>query len=179
MLHFAMSMSALSRDTETEAGFRDALVAQAERKRAHLRALVEQRRQIDLEWEQLRRYIDELNHTLRAEGLEIIDTSQDIKPRTGFAAPGNRSGNMPPRREPFVATSLTEAVKMLLAHHGQMHADELVNAIFDIKDRRGFLAAKQNLGSTLSRMAKKGSWKRGTRPNTYRPNDEEGNPANT
>lgn len=67
---------------------------------------------------------------------------------------------------------LPAAVTVVLSEGGVMHANDIVRAIFDVSDTSSdaFKAAKQNLGSTLSRKATEGLWQRADSPNTYRPN---------
>lgn len=150
--------------------FCDGLMRRAKAKQAEWRALLEQRQELDRKLEALKRYIASLNSILQLEGLPTIEVTNGQAQRVAPRQPRpTSSGQTPPRREAFRHMTLPEAVRHILTTNGSpMHADELVEAIFEISSRADFKAAKQNLGSTLSRKAAEGLWQRGDQPNTYR-----------
>lgn len=166
----------LPHEADDEEQYRTLLRHRAERRRDELAEAMRERQRLDQTVERLKSNIEHLNLLLRDEGLQPVDVDHlgQHKPRIAFGAPGNRSGQMPARRERFVVMSLPDAVEVILTENGEMHANEIVRAVFDVPDNdpAQFRAAKQNLGSTLSRKAAEGRWQRADRPNTYRPNPE-------
>jgi hypothetical protein len=155
--------------TEASGEFRAALLAQE-------RVLLERLREAELELtryqkevEQVRQYLTALIPIFRAEGLEsqFVPNTCATEPRIG--TPGNRSSNMPPRREQFTTMKLPDAVDQLLADGNEWHADNLVRAIFDVQDYKHHRAAKATLASALSAGVSKGRWDRvAAKGNTFR-----------
>ena len=148
-------------------GFKEELEQHAARKYEEYQAALKQKRQLELSIDGLRRYLEQMNPLLSAEGLQSLNLSLE-KAGTGFATPGNRSSDMPPRQARFAAASLAEAVLAVLDQASRsLHANEIVRQIWDIGSDRDHKKAKHSLVSTLSQGVKSGSWER-TGPNTYR-----------
>lgn len=139
--------------------FRDTLQREAEKKRDTWRSLAATRRIIENQVEELRRYIDDMNPLLIAEGLTPIDVT-DPTARVGFAAPGNRSPDMPARRVEFVHTSLRAAVESVLSRGGAQSIDQIIRSIYEAASPTEIRQAKRSLVSTLAEGARKGWWER-------------------
>jgi hypothetical protein len=157
---------------------RAALAAEAQHKRDEWRALVAERRRLETTMASLRQYLDVLNPMLRTHGVDPVDVA-DAAPKTGvgFATPGNRAKNMPPRRPEYQDTSITRAVEGLLQDGRVMHVDDMVREIYELHNDREFHAAKQSVASTAASWAKRGRWERGEQPNTFRLKRASGGPA--
>jgi hypothetical protein len=77
-----------------------------------------------------------------------------------IAVPGNRSTDMPPRREPYRSMSLFRAVALVLNSAPQLHADRIAELIYEVQSRDDVVHIKRGLVSTLSRGARRGLWER-------------------
>jgi hypothetical protein len=155
---------------QNDAEFREIITSRARSKRDHVLTLVRERRRLETEIDRERRYLDDLNRLLRDEGLETVEIPAAVEKPTVVSTHGRRNGNAPARRAPYDTMLLAEAVDSLLSHGRDMHADEIVREIFEAEDPKDFRSAKQNLGSTLSRLAKAGRWDK-VAPNRYRAKD--------
>lgn len=145
--------------------FRESLAAKADEKREHYNSLVATIHTLQLQLEVEKGYIENLNPLLVAEGMEAINLTPKGRDG-GFATPGNRSDKMPPRREPFAQVSLRQAVDSILKSGNTLHANDLAEAIFDIRDQKDIRIVKHSLVGTLADGVKRGWWER-VRPNTY------------
>lgn len=159
--------------------FRELLLARAKSRLAQLREKLLERERLDDEIESLRRYLDDLNPVLRDEGLDPV-IAPDVGPaKQPIGTPGNRSSNLPPRRDRFATMTLADAVGLLLADGEEWHADDLVKAIFEIQDHRQLRPTKATLASALRSGTVKGRWDRvAGKGNTFR-RKEEAMEANT
>jgi len=163
--------------TDDDEAFRAMLIARAQSRVTRLREMLQERDRLDAEIDSLRRYLDDLNPILRDEGLDPVvpPGAGPTKPAIGTA--GNRSTNLPPRRERFEKMTLADAVDLLLADGGEWHADDLVKAIFAIEDHKQIRPAKATLASALRSGAMKERWDRvGGKGNTFRRKQEETEP---
>lgn len=125
------------------------------------------RAQLDVRIAEIRSYLEALNPLLIRERLEpaMLD-DEGAKTHTGFAAPGNRSTDMPARQETFARMTLTDAVRTVLQSMGKQHADEIARRVFVIDSKHALARAKQTLVSTLANGYRKGKWDR-VGPNEY------------
>ncbi len=144
--------------------FIEGLKEQARVKRDEYATLTKERLRVESEISKLHQYIDELNPLLVRHGLDTIDLKAVAG--SGFAKPGNRSEFMPDRKPEYEGASLALAVEPLLRNNGRMHANELVKAIYEIRNATGHKYAKRTLVGTLRGMMKKGDVVR-VEPNTY------------
>ena len=108
--------------------------------------------------ERLKTYAEHMNELLKIEGenpVRLVDGSSG----TGFAKPGNRAKNMPPRKSVFEGMSIGRAIERVLSTApGAIHADVLVRAIYDVKTKEELNIAKRSLVSTARTGAKKRLW---------------------
>jgi hypothetical protein len=140
--------------------FRAALVA---KERALLELLGEAEEaaaQYAAEVKELRQYLADLVPIMQHEGLNPHFKPGPDRSEPPVGTAGNRSSNMPPRKEWYEDMPLTDAVAQLLANGEEWHADDLVRAIFIVQDHKQHRAAKATLASALSAGVKRERWDR-------------------
>ena len=143
------------------------------RERAHSKAeeikqLVHEQRRTEMLIERAKRYLDQLNAFLEAEGQrpELLKESPRVSP---IGKPGNRAKDFPIRKAEWEGMSLFEAVKAILetSPNEIQHADEIANKVYEIQTPKDLRRVKQSLVSTLRNGAKKGLWE-GLKRNKYK-----------
>ncbi len=144
------------RDDASDEVLRGVLDARARDQAARLRELRQERDRIDADIERVRQHLDHLAPLLRDVGLE---PPEEEKPGNAFV-PGNRSKRMPARRPEFASLSLPDAVAAILADGRTLHADQLVDIIFEEHSPAQHKAAKGTLASALAAGVNAGRWER-------------------
>jgi hypothetical protein len=147
--------------------FKDDLISQGQDKWMQLKNAEHERDKLEAFILDLRSYLADLNPLLIREGADPFPLDGEKRGRpTGFAAPGNRSADMPQRRPQFAGMTLGESVDSILESGNAYHVDELARQIYELRRPEDLKLAKRSLVSTLADGARKGRWLRPL-PNTF------------
>lgn len=103
----------------------------------------------------------------------LFDLAENGSQPTGHATGrpftvGNKNPAMPERRPEFAESTLLDAAgKIITGSADAVHANGVTDAVFEIRDQKGFNLAKHSVSSEMHRGAKKGFWLK-VGPNLYR-----------
>jgi len=138
--------------------FAEALTQRAAEKRAEYSQLVQQRRRLDVRIVRMTEYLDKLNEMLQAEDLRPIRLGQ-VSGQSNVGKPGNRAKGMPVRRVEWGGMTLTEIANVILNRtDDSLHADVIIEQVYEIESNADKKKAKLSIVSTLRRGAEKGLW---------------------
>lgn len=143
------------------------------RERAHSKAeeikqLLHEQKRLEMLVERGKKYLDQLNAFLEAEGQrpELLKESPKVSP---VGKPGNRAKDFPIRKAEWEGMSLFEAVKAILeaSPNDIQHADVIAHKVYEIQTPTDLRRVKQSLVSTLRNGVKRGLWE-GLKRNKYK-----------
>lgn len=138
--------------------FADALSQRATEKRTEYFQLVQERRRLDLRIERLRDYLDKVNGLLQAEDLQPVRLAQ-ASGGSIVGKIGNRAKGMPVRKVEWEGMTLTEIADAILGRTtDSLHADTIIEEIYEIESDADKKKAKLSIVSTLRRGAEKRLW---------------------
>ena len=144
--------------TERQMSFGEALRQQAAEKQREYAALVHENKKLAVRLERCKAYVANLNNLLVAHGLSPIQLLEPTR-RGGVGRPGNRAKDMAVRRAEWEGMSLTEVISSILDESNEtMHANALVDRIYEIESDKDRARAKHSLVGTLRAGARKGLW---------------------
>ncbi|MDO8531648.1 MAG: hypothetical protein Q7T26_05710 [Dehalococcoidia bacterium] len=144
--------------SERQTTFEEALLQQAAEKQREYSQLVHEAKRVTLRLEKCKAYVQQLNSLLVAHNLSPIQL-HELTPKGGVGKPGNRSKDMPVRRAEWEGMSLTQIVSSILGETDEvMHANALVERIYEIDNDRDRLRAKHSLVGTLRAGARNELW---------------------
>lgn len=153
-----MNTNGASPNAPNETDFHSSLRLQATEKSAEYSKLAHQSRRITVQLERVKSYIEHVNALLEAEGLPLVRLDSPSK-ATGFAKPGNRSKNMPVRKVQWEGYSLADISELILNDTDRaLHANEMVEMVYEVTTPSEHKSAKLSLVSTLRTGAKNGRW---------------------
>ena len=140
----------------------------ARKKVEEIKNLIHDQKYIEMQIERARKYLNQLNAFLEAEGQRpaLIKESPNVSP---VGKPGNRAKDFPIRKMEWEGMSLFEAVKAILeaSPNEIQHADVIAHKIYEIETQKDLRRVKQSLVSTLRQGIKKGLWE-GLEKNRYK-----------
>jgi hypothetical protein len=146
--------------------FRDTLARRADEKAREIDRLARQQIDITNKIAAAREYVTALNRLLAAEGLPEIEIPESRSRRQSVTTPA--------RQERYADMKLADAVEVILEEAGELHADDIVRRIFEVKTPEDLAGGKQNVVSTLTRKAGVRAWERVEgKPNTFRAKQKE------
>ena len=138
--------------------FSDALKAEAETMQLTYNKLHDQFRRVRHEIERVKTYVEHLNGLLEAKGMPRISLHEPTA-KTGIGRPGNRTKGMPLRRSEWEDMSVMDAVDAILRQTDKaVHADVLVERIYEVTTPLEHKKAKHTLASTARQGAKNDRW---------------------
>ncbi len=140
----------------------------AQNKVEEINKLLHDQRRIEMLIERAKKYLNQLNAFLEAEGQRpaLLKESPNVSP---VGKPGNRAKDFPIRKVEWEGMSLFEAVKAILeaSPNEIQHADVIAHKVYEIQNPKDLRRVKQSLVSTLRNGIKRGLWE-GMKRNKYK-----------
>lgn len=138
--------------------FVETLQGRAEEKRTEYLQLLHEQKRVALHLERIKAYIQALNSLLEAEGQSKVQLREPSN-TNGVGKPGNRSKDMPLRKPEWEGMGLSDIVETILGEtNDDLHADGIVDHIYEAESETDKRKAKRSLVSTLRIGAKDGRW---------------------
>jgi hypothetical protein len=147
-------------------GFTAQLRERTQKKANEYTELLHERQRIDVLIERTKKYVEQLNSFLVAEGQPEITLKE---PRSGsfVGKPGNRSKQLPARKIEWEGMSINEIVQSILntSPNKKYHPADLAPKIYEIEHESDLRMVIPNLRLMLQRGARAGLWDRIARAN--------------
>ena len=139
--------------------FLEQLRRRAEEKLAEYYGLKHEQELIQVRLERTKAYLGTLNSFLEAERQQPV-VLRESRGGSIVGRPGNRAKGMPVRKSEWEALALREIVGQILAAspNEAIHADTILEQVYEIESPADMKRAKTGLVSTLRRGANEGLW---------------------
>ncbi len=146
-------------------GFLLQLSMRAERKAKEYAELLHERQRIEVRIERTKRYIEQLNDFLSAEGLESVSLRVTATSRSGVGKPGNRSKALPLRKVQWEGMTVDQIIGRILdaSPNVSYHSKEIAPQIYEIDSESDLNMVIGNLRSAMQTGARNGLWERTSR----------------
>jgi len=155
------------------------VLARLRDREARLAAMDEELRSLQAKVAHERQHVDHLRAVLADVGRVLPEVrlateanndtrSVSLTPKVKEFVAGNRSPNMPERRQEYVSMSLAESARQILGTGETLHTNDIARAIFRIENDAQLRLVNATMRSTLAVGVNKGHWERGEESGTFR-----------
>lgn len=152
----------INNENNDDKGFLLHLHMRAQQKASEYAELLHERQRLEMRIERTKKYFEQLNNFLKAEGQEPVPMKATPHQGSGVGKPGNRSKAFPIRKMHWEGMTINQIIESILnaSPDVSFHPKEVAPLIYEIQSDSDLYMVTRNVRSTMQRGAREGLWER-------------------
>jgi len=146
-------------------GFVLQLIMRAEQKAKEYVEILHDQRRLEMRAERTKRYIEDMNNFIRAEGQQPVSIKEPSALGSGVGKPGNRAKGFPLRKMEWEGMTINAIISNILNGTPKViyHHTEVIPLVYEIDSDSDLRKVLPNMRSAMQKGARDGLWERSSR----------------